>query len=296
MNRVIVENGRYTVDSLYQWDKNQELEIRGLSLPSIPEIHFTNEAMDKSIPRQATMDDAGIITVMIPNSLLQKPYTIKAYVCIYEGDTFKSLCAVSIPVKARKKPSDYTIENDEEIYSFNALEHLVNTVIADFAVVEAKYNEVNAKYEETTTKYVEAVEKVNESNAKLETATANAEQSKKDYNSAAKAYAASSDMVNQFLEDSEDILTTLKTKANKSTVVAATLSASGWSGNTYSFENAYPVAAYDIEIALNGTATDIQAEAFNSAQLVGSVTSNIVTAFGEIPTVDIPIIIKAVAK
>lgn len=127
---VVVNKNIYKVDSLYQWDNNQVLEIQGLSLPTIPEIHFTNDAMDKAIVRQATMDDKGIITVEIPNSLLQKPYKITAYVCIYEDETFKSLYKLEIPVKARKKPMDYTIEdNDNEIYSFNALENLVNNTV-----------------------------------------------------------------------------------------------------------------------------------------------------------------------
>lgn len=127
---VVVNKNIYKVDSLYQWDINQVLEIQGLSLPTIPEIHFTNDAMDKAIVRQATMDDKGIITVEIPNSLLQKPYKITAYVCIYEDETFKSLYKLEIPVKARKKPMDYTIEtNDNEIYSFNAIENLVNNTV-----------------------------------------------------------------------------------------------------------------------------------------------------------------------
>ena len=275
MSCVIVANDRYTVDPLYQRDVNQDLEIRGLSLPSIPEIHFTNEGMDRSIVRQAEMDDAGVITVKIPNSLLQKPYTIKAYVCIYEDDTFKTLCAVSIPVKARKKPTDYTLENDEEVYSFNALENLVNNTVTDLKKAEANYGE--------------AVHM-------LETATANAEQAKKDYDSAAKTYNDISDILEQFPEDTRDIFEAVNNKANKSSVVGATLFASGWSGKTYSFESDYPVATHDIEIALNSTASAKQAEAFNSAQIVGSAATNIVTAFGDVPTVDIPIIVKAVAK
>jgi hypothetical protein len=296
MSKLIVNNGKYTVDPLYQWDVNRELEIRGLSLPSIPEIHFANDAMERSIVRQATMDDAGIITVKIPNSLLQKHYTITAYICIYEGDTFKSLYSISIPVKARKKPSDYTIENDEEIYSFNALENLVNNTIANYAKVEERYNEVNDKYEETNEKYNDAVASVEESNGKLKTAIAKAEESKKNYDDAANAYADVSEMVNQFVENNGDILETVQNKADKAIVVSATLSASGWSGNTYSFESVYPVATYDIEISLDSTATAVQAEAFNSAQIVGSATTNVVTAFGEVPTVNIPIIIKAVRK
>ena len=85
-------------------------------------------------------------------------------------------------------------------------------------------------------------------------------------------------------------------KANKSTISSSTMSASGWGGSVYSFESTYPHATYDIEIALDSTATSEQAEAFNGAQIVGSATSNVVKAYGIVPTVDIPICIKAVMK
>ena len=42
--------------------------------------------------------------------------------------------------------------------------------------------------------------------------------------------------------------------------------------------------------------TTSQAEAFNGAQIVGSATSNVVKAYGIVPTVDIPVIVKAVRK
>ncbi len=150
MSVVRVENERYTVDPLYQWDVNQVLEIRGLSLPSVPSIHFTNETMDKAIVRQAAMDGAGVITVDVPNSLLQKPYKIKAYICIYEGDTFETLYLIEIPVKSRKKPSDYTLEGDTEVYSFNALENLVNNAVIKFTVDNSSLkNEVTKICNET---------------------------------------------------------------------------------------------------------------------------------------------------
>jgi hypothetical protein len=133
-----IENNRYSVDSVYQWDINQKLEIRGLSLPSTPEIHFSNSDMTRSIVRRANMDKAGVITVDIPNSLIQKPYKIKAYICIYESETFKSLYCIEIPVKAKNKPGDYTIENDEEIYSFNALESLVNDTVNTLKIENEK--------------------------------------------------------------------------------------------------------------------------------------------------------------
>ena len=86
--------------------------------------------------------------------------------------------------------------------------------------------------------------------------------------------------------------------ALKPTITTATLLASNWDSiaKTYSFEADYPNASYDIEVALDNTATSEQAEAFNGAQIVGSATSNIIKAYGDVPTVDIPIILKVVNK
>ena len=86
--------------------------------------------------------------------------------------------------------------------------------------------------------------------------------------------------------------------ALKPTITTTTLLASSWDSTekTYSFEADYPVATYDLEIALDNTATTAQAEAFNGAQIVGSATSNIIKAYGDVPTVDIPIILKGVNK
>ena len=85
---------------------------------------------------------------------------------------------------------------------------------------------------------------------------------------------------------------------NKPTVSATALLASNWdsTAKTYSFETDYPKATYDLEIALDSTATTAQAEAFNGAQIVGSATSNIIKAYGDVPTVDIPVILKVVTK
>lgn len=80
--------------------------------------------------------------------------------------------------------------------------------------------------------------------------------------------------------------------------VAITMSASNWNANTkkYSFEQNYPIASYDIEIQPSDTCTTEQIEAWCEAQLVGSLTENTVKAYGDVPAVDIPIIVKAVKK
>lgn len=130
----------YVTDSLYQWDLNQVLTVHGLNLSSAPEVHFSNVCMDKAIVRQATMTN-HVVSVDIPNSMLQDPLTINAHIGIYEGATFKVVELVQIPVIPKERPSDYRIQNtDEEIYSFEALRNeLVNKA------TKAETNAINAR-------------------------------------------------------------------------------------------------------------------------------------------------------
>ena len=140
MSEVHVNKNTYTVDPLYQWDVNQTLTVYGLSLSRLPEIHFTNEAMDRAIVRQATMNTSGVISAEVPNSLMQKPYKITAYICTYEGETFKTLYKIDIPITKRTKPGDYTLVDDPEVYSFNALENKVENALIDYNKSVQNYN------------------------------------------------------------------------------------------------------------------------------------------------------------
>ena len=119
---------RYVTDSLYQWDLNRVLSVTGLNLSVVPEVHFSNANMEKAIVRQASMIN-HVVSVAIPNSLLQDPLTIKAHIGIYEGETFKVVEKVEIPVIPRERPLDYRIEDaDEEIYSFTRLENMIENI------------------------------------------------------------------------------------------------------------------------------------------------------------------------
>ena len=119
----------YVTDSLHQWDINQDLAISGLNLTIAPEIHFANDLMDRAIVRQSALS-SGVVTVRIPNSLLQEALTIKAYVGLYKDTTFSIIETIEIPVIAKARPSDYKIEDsDEEIYSFDRLENEIANMI-----------------------------------------------------------------------------------------------------------------------------------------------------------------------
>ena len=75
-----------------------------------------------------------------------------------------------------------------------------------------------------------------------------------------------------------------------------TIKASNWSNGVYSFESSFPSANFDIEIELDSTATIEQLDAWNSAKLTAVFGTNTMKALGDVPTVNIPVIVKAVMK
>ena len=85
-------------------------------------------------------------------------------------------------------------------------------------------------------------------------------------------------------------------KANVPTFSQYTILTSGWSSGVYSFESDFPSATYDIEIELDSTATESQVEAWSGAKPTAVFGTNTMKALGDVPTVDIPVIVKKVMK
>lgn len=81
------------------------------------------------------------------------------------------------------------------------------------------------------------------------------------------------------------------------TVTATTMTASGWSNGTYSFESLYPSTTYNIFIEPDGNSiTATQLESWNNAKILGSSAGNIYIAKDTVPSIDIPIILRVVNK
>lgn len=150
------KNKTYTASDVYQWDYNRRLDIYGLNLTTLPEIHFANPRMTQAIVKQSEWNENGGIKVEIPNVLLETSAPIMVYVCGYEGEEFITWYSLTLKVKERAKPADYIADNDEKIYSYIALENLVNNTL-----VELKLENENARLQLT----YEVLEIVN--NAKI---------------------------------------------------------------------------------------------------------------------------------
>lgn len=121
MATVKITKDAYEVGVLYQWDNNQTLTIGGLALDEAPEVHFAHPNAEKAIVRQGELDSNGVVSVGVPNVLLEKPYPINVYVCHNGGAEFWTINQFMVPVVGRAKPSDWAFVDEVEVFSLNAL-------------------------------------------------------------------------------------------------------------------------------------------------------------------------------
>ena len=118
---------------LYQWDKGQQLEIKGLGVSKAPEIHFGVNGSMLAIVVNSTLS-GGIVYADIPNEILMSGKDLRVYVHI-DGTTIKNIL---IPVFKRNMPENYVVDssNVEWIEEFETVANEITT---------EKCNEIEAK-------------------------------------------------------------------------------------------------------------------------------------------------------
>lgn len=121
-------------EAFYQWDLNQKLIIND---KTIAEVHFSNTESDSALICEVYEAD-GLRVVNVPNILLQKDWTIKAYgFCNIDNCTKHSQ---SFTVISRKKPSDY-VYTETEVKRWEDLEARANEALEDVAALEKSTKE-----------------------------------------------------------------------------------------------------------------------------------------------------------
>lgn len=92
-----------TVSGLHQWDYGQKLEIHGLALPAMIEVHFACLNMTEATVRIGTTAD-GVTTVAIPDSCLEHDTPLRAWVYVIDTTSGKTERTIMLPIEARTKP------------------------------------------------------------------------------------------------------------------------------------------------------------------------------------------------
>ena len=115
---------------LTQWDVNQKIIIKYITLGSTPEVHFSNANSKHALVTEATYS-ANTLTVEVPNILLQEGLTISLYV--YElgtGNSAKTTHIIKIPVIPRAKPDSYTYTDNAYYIAFDDLKSVLDSSVS----------------------------------------------------------------------------------------------------------------------------------------------------------------------
>lgn len=109
-NIVCYDSDGKVLDHYTQWDVDQKLIIRGADGSVAPLIHFSNHSLKDSIIVPSSIRGGGI-EVDVPNVLLHYPDPIVVYLYYKSGDSGTSKYSTRIPVKPKKRPSEYSIND-----------------------------------------------------------------------------------------------------------------------------------------------------------------------------------------
>lgn len=106
----------YAEAKVKQWDYGQQLGIQGLKLPTSVEIHFavSGSSEDAKVRVGTTAD--GITTVPIPDSVLEQPKDIMAYIYLTDENSGKTVNTIRIKNSARPKPEIHNTTEEAELF------------------------------------------------------------------------------------------------------------------------------------------------------------------------------------
>lgn len=102
-------------DELWQYDYGQKIQIKGLDLPEVFEVHFAWKDIEKAkVVTGSTVD--GVSTVDIPNIALEQRRMITAYIYLSDTTEGETVNTILLPVNRRKAPENFEAPEDVDLF------------------------------------------------------------------------------------------------------------------------------------------------------------------------------------
>lgn len=103
------------LEGLWQYDYGQKLQINGLDLPAVFEVHFAYKGLEKAIPQTGYTVD-GVSVVDIPNSALTQPKTISAYIYLSDASQGETTNKILLYMNKRIAPKGFEAPEDIDLF------------------------------------------------------------------------------------------------------------------------------------------------------------------------------------
>lgn len=102
--RAVFTGGNYCVTRpLTRLDRGQRLQIAGIDLPEIFQVHFSHSKDNSGTAKTAI---GGLDGVEIPDEYLQAGRTIYAFIFVQQGESGRTIKTIEIPVAAKPTVTD----------------------------------------------------------------------------------------------------------------------------------------------------------------------------------------------
>lgn len=102
-------------DALWQHDYGQKIQIKGLDLPEVFEVHFAWKDIEKAkVVTGSTVD--GVSIVDIPNIALEQRRAITAYIYLSNAVEGETVNTILMTVNKRKAPENFEIPEKIDLF------------------------------------------------------------------------------------------------------------------------------------------------------------------------------------
>lgn len=142
-----------TAAGLFQWDYGQELRIKGISMSTVSEVHFSNSKEKEALVVPA-VDQGEYITCQIPDVLLTKNVDIIAYIYDIQSTSGETVRTITLKVEARPKPANFNDQYEDAEVMLEDVVNLVNQQIASNAQFKTEMEQAQEDFEEEITQLV----------------------------------------------------------------------------------------------------------------------------------------------
>ena len=132
-----VDSSGNAVTLLAQWDRGVTIYLSSDLISDAHPVHFQNARTAEAIVMESTYED-DILSVEVPDVLLERTYPITGFVFVTDDDSGRSLLVFEIQVRPRPKPADTVYENTQEYLTVSSLlEQLTDAVETAQAAAES---------------------------------------------------------------------------------------------------------------------------------------------------------------
>ena len=141
----------FPVVHLTQWDSNTILKMYNYKCDVAPIVHFSIDG-DKSSKTVRSTIENGVVSVVVPNSLLTEPGTLN--VCVFQYDEATDdghvVRRYKLPIEAKPKPDDYEYIDNTDVIELSTLSIRLEALIAEAeGAVDIKIGELKDAYDST---------------------------------------------------------------------------------------------------------------------------------------------------